>query len=644
MSSLLHSALQLARQNRNKFVPFVGAGMTVPLGTPTWSELVEELQQFAGLKQTEQTAGDASAMLGEIRSKLGTTVFCAKIQQRLTLSGKTTTKALQALATCGAKKIVTTNLDSAIETAFLNCGQPLPPHMVFRGYSSEELSGFWREQEGPALLKLHGSIERPSTWVLTPEEYDKAYIDPGNLRGFFSESNFVPFFIGFGFNDRDISEALRFAKVARLKHGFIAVRYDMIPFKDTDFKGAGLIPIPFHTYDQIAETIDEVFECQPLRAITAHPVRPSESNGLLIGGSEVTVDRSMTEDAVKAVVGAIANALEVQPIANQIDDKRRRLFGYKGYFLDFLKPRLAAKGEQEARIVLQAICQYPDLFFDLSDIVLKTSDIDQYMFLDLAFASLRQLDLRDEQVRLKEAIVQRIQNQAASSDLACSCSGCKEARVKAVSYDSADFYDSRRALAKIAANEKIHPAMIIPPPTIRVGTLEACVYPLTRYQVGELLSEETLLSKHPLRPYTLDSKGAYESILAALARRTGRKWRLPSRAEWMQLAGLEGHNAWPWGEEEPQKYEHAHLRYVDHGGNAAQHPLEVGIFPKGKSRTGLFDLIGNSYEIIEEEEWLAGGAWTTAFRSASKDQFRLFTRYGHGKNNVGLRPVRNLVN
>ena len=103
---------------------------------------------------------------------------------------------------------------------------------------------------------------------------------------------------------------------------------------------------------------------------------------------------------------------------------------------------------------------------------------------------------------------------------------------------------------------------------------------------------------------------------------------------------------WEDDEEDPQFKVHAHLKYLYAGGSVAQHPLEVGIFPRGTSKHGLLDLIGNVYEVVSSpSSWseyaLAGGAWTTAF--SPRGRFHKISGWVSGHENVDLRPVLDII-
>jgi formylglycine-generating enzyme required for sulfatase activity len=76
---------------------------------------------------------------------------------------------------------------------------------------------------------------------------------------------------------------------------------------------------------------------------------------------------------------------------------------------------------------------------------------------------------------------------------------------------------------------------------------------------------------------------------AWLLRTTGRKWRLPSEAEWEKAArGTEGRR-FPWGD----AFEKFRLNSHDAG------PFDttpVGFFPAGRSPFGLLDAAGQVFE------------------------------------------------
>lgn len=609
---MIKAPLQMARDERESLVPIVGAGISLPLGLPDWQRFVANLSKKA-VKEVEEV--EPPDLLAEIKSTMGETAFVAAVQQQLSLPTNSTTTTLQALASASIKKIITTNLDLAIEIAFVKAGKPLNPANVGKSCSIEELSLFDRHTDEPILLKIHGSIERPSTWVLTREQYDAAYVEPGHLKDFLSTKIPIPLFIGFSFSDFDVNESLRIARLTQRKKAYTIIQIKQARTLASRFKNLGIIPIGFFLYDQIPEIIDEIFGCSPLTVSIERPYGKPLLPKLRVGGAEIGISPSMTDKTVDKVVSVLANAFEVQPNRSIVTGKPRREHGQKGTYRDDVVKVLTSNETDVLEVLFKGFVQYPDTFFEsLTNSILKKEELIQYNYFKIFFDCFPH---GYEAERMEQVVLSNLHN----PDLGYKC---------------------LRDIAKIAAARDIHPALGIPPHVVTVGSLKVSVYLLTRYQVESLRGKEPRKIKHPLRPYTIQSISEAPEIIEKLNKNTGLQWRLPSEQEWLSIASVSASNPWPWGEDEPQYKVHAHLRYIDQGGNVSEHPLEVGIFPKGKSVTNLYDIIGNTYELVVSNGGyrLAGGAWTTSFKPGSN--FSLIRGWSTGKDNIGIRPVCNI--
>lgn len=109
-----------------------------------------------------------------------------------------TTPSHEALVRLQLSLMFTTNFDELIETAFLEAGQPLR-------VSADEPEFMARLAERPAhhLVKLHGSIDRPPTVVLTRDDYASARSARremfAHLRAEMAQASFL--FVGFSLSD-----------------------------------------------------------------------------------------------------------------------------------------------------------------------------------------------------------------------------------------------------------------------------------------------------------------------------------------------------------------------------------------------------------------------------------------------------------
>ncbi|UKA72238.1 SIR2 family NAD-dependent protein deacylase [Arthrobacter sp. FW306-06-A] len=172
-SSLLAKAKELGEIARSgRLVPFMGAGISISAGAPTWSELLGRLAKAANLSKPERKALkelsnlDQAAVLrtyfeekfpgaGDIR--FGRTVSEAVNMQQYGLAPSL----LACLPSSGA---ITLNYDTLFEKASKDAGSP---RTVIPGEKPDDSTAATHKW----LLKLHGSVDQPETIVLTRDDY-----------------------------------------------------------------------------------------------------------------------------------------------------------------------------------------------------------------------------------------------------------------------------------------------------------------------------------------------------------------------------------------------------------------------------------------------------------------------------------------
>jgi hypothetical protein len=471
---------------------------------------------------------------------------------------------------------------------------------------------------GTQLLKLHGSLERPWTWVLTTEDYDQVYARGGRASGLFKHIIRTPLFIGFSLNDQDLAMCLRMAQ-AWNRPSYALVSTHDVGQRRAAFARYGVIAIPFDSFDQIPEVLDEVFDAEPPRV---RIVLSPRSTTAKIEVGAATVGWPLLELETETLAGTdepiaiLRNAVDGRPMQALTDQSVRRDSGQKGDYLNGLGRLLDAGGKSPVlNAVVSGLCAYSDLFFGrvLPHVLSNVTD-GLFEFLTIAGNRLPGA----EKQRLERELLRRLEDRSIAPP-------------------------SRRDLAKVLALAKLHPAQATPPVTVDVEGLRVCKYPLTRYQVGQLCSDVALTAERSVRPFTLETWDDAETVLTRLRAATRLSWRLPTRAEWERFAHVGG-DRWPWGNDEVRHLVHAHLHFK--GRSSPNGPIEVGCFPQGASPEGLLDLIGNVYDLLDAgRERLAGGAWTTEVtegQSSAPGTFVMFGRIGRGSGNIGIRPVLSL--
>jgi formylglycine-generating enzyme len=92
---------------------------------------------------------------------------------------------------------------------------------------------------------------------------------------------------------------------------------------------------------------------------------------------------------------------------------------------------------------------------------------------------------------------------------------------------------------------------------------------------------------YPVLGVNWDSAVAYCNWVSA---KTGKRYRLPTEAEWEKAARGADQRRYPWGNE----IDHSLANYV--GSQAFDTGMKVGSFPKGVSPYGAYDMAGNVLE------------------------------------------------
>lgn len=147
-------------------VPFLGAGVSVSAGAPSWGQLLDNLRIGVELMPTEESAFknlgvlDQAGVLEQLYSDQhgSPTAFGEAVADAVDLPRYGLAPAL--LATLPAVGAITLNYDRLFETACLDAQRPrtvLPENVPAVGNN-------W-------LLKLHGSVSQPGSIVLTRDDY-----------------------------------------------------------------------------------------------------------------------------------------------------------------------------------------------------------------------------------------------------------------------------------------------------------------------------------------------------------------------------------------------------------------------------------------------------------------------------------------
>jgi hypothetical protein len=146
--------------SQRRVLLFAGAGISAAAGMPTAKELMSIVQKKASLSDITDFA-DAMAAA---EAKIGRHELVSTVSVTLKKGGLQPSKVHSLIANIGFDVIVTTNFDILLEEAFRSAGRTCFP--VVR---PEELA--YADTSDILLVKIHGSMDRPDSLLLTSADY-----------------------------------------------------------------------------------------------------------------------------------------------------------------------------------------------------------------------------------------------------------------------------------------------------------------------------------------------------------------------------------------------------------------------------------------------------------------------------------------
>ena len=200
-----------------RLVPFMGSGVSVSAGGPTWRELLRALASEAGADQAmvESLLSGGHGPLDQAsiirllyleRSPdhpAGDGGFSAAVARCVNLTRYGLTPLL--LASLRTEQAITLNYDTVFESASQDVGLA---RTVIPDYGDNE--GALAVESSAWLLKLHGSVDNPESIVLTRDDY-LGYSTQREALSAIVKANLIThhlFLVGFGFADDHFHQSL----------------------------------------------------------------------------------------------------------------------------------------------------------------------------------------------------------------------------------------------------------------------------------------------------------------------------------------------------------------------------------------------------------------------------------------------------
>lgn len=201
------------RLTLERVVPFVGAGLSVPLNFPAWGKFLISCARGKLPEETVQKYLDTDDYVGLTDALLESPGGARYMDERLSVfDRRVPIGGVHRLLPALFKRLVyTTNFDRSLEEAYRN--HDIRP--VLGTDSSWDGPSASYQRGDNVLFKIHGDCMVPTSRILTGCEYDKAYSADSALRRDLMElfTDFAVIFIGCSLvSDRTLDVALAAAE------------------------------------------------------------------------------------------------------------------------------------------------------------------------------------------------------------------------------------------------------------------------------------------------------------------------------------------------------------------------------------------------------------------------------------------------
>lgn len=182
---------------KKRIAPFVGAGLSKPCNFPLWGEAIEKLvNKLEGVSTSEQRAAQpALAYLEDVKHHLSERRYLEAVELLYTNSKTHVNSFVRDKFELSANAIIsgpvrllpkicdgciiTTNFDDVIETVFKKDRKPIEGYM--HGTQTQNLFAAKLIQGERCILKLHGTVGDPETYIFSKAQYNDAYGDDASF-------------------------------------------------------------------------------------------------------------------------------------------------------------------------------------------------------------------------------------------------------------------------------------------------------------------------------------------------------------------------------------------------------------------------------------------------------------------------------
>jgi hypothetical protein len=230
---------QLVRLHKaGNLVPFVGAGLSITSGYPSWTAFLYQCCEESGVTKAQltQLLGDGlyeeAAQL--LHDDMTSPVFNEHLETTFDVD-KNIEGAIHYLPYLfNDKHVITTNFDTVLERVYENKGRAFDAGAVKSGRSLTEVTRTLQTKPR-ALIKIHGTCNQVTERVLLRTEYEDSYKNSGDVSTFFDRTMFREslIFLGASLNsDRTIKKMEEI--VTGKGHSSVPRHYAFLELKDSD--------------------------------------------------------------------------------------------------------------------------------------------------------------------------------------------------------------------------------------------------------------------------------------------------------------------------------------------------------------------------------------------------------------------------
>lgn len=228
---------------------FAGAGVSRPLGYPTWSQLLDQLAQ-----ETRTTCGEAivdnqdkpitvKEVEGVANLLVRAEIFKWNLKDRYAsllaaafAPKKAVTADIKQVARLPFQHLLTCNYDTALETAHQDLQLEAESICLCDGTAREFVNKLFRPEYKKRIVHVHGRFDKPESIVLTESEYAALYGDSRVVKFWGTVPMYKScIFFGFSFTDEDITEKFNLGNFNRAQRdGSETPHFALLALADKD--------------------------------------------------------------------------------------------------------------------------------------------------------------------------------------------------------------------------------------------------------------------------------------------------------------------------------------------------------------------------------------------------------------------------